>query len=61
MNRGDTITNMRTGRSVKVSRLVRMHANSMEDIQSVGAGEIAAIFGIDCASGNSSYPSYTHV
>ena len=51
LNRGDTITNMRTGRSVKVSRLVRMHANSMEDIQSVGAGEIAAIFGIDCASG----------
>lgn len=57
MNRGDTITNMRTGRSVKVSRLVRMHANSMEDIQTVGAGEIAAIFGIDCASGKSSYPT----
>ena len=50
--RGDMITNMRTRRPVKVSRLVRMHANSMEDIQEVGAGEIAAIFGIDCASGD---------
>ena len=52
LNRGDMITNMRTKRSVKVSRLVRMHANSMEDINSAGAGEIAAMFGIDCASGD---------
>lgn len=60
MNRGDIITNMRTKRSVKVSRLVRMHANSMEDIQSAGAGEIAAMFGIDCASGDTFTDNKVH-
>lgn len=60
LNRGDMITNMRTKRSVKVSRLVRMHANSMEDIQSASAGEIAAMFGIDCASGDTFTDNKVH-
>jgi len=50
--KGDTVVNVRTGKKVKVGRVVRMHADQMEDIQSLPAGFIGALFGIDCASGD---------
>ena len=50
--KGDTIINIRTGKKVKVGRLVRMHADQMEDISEIPAGYIGALFGIDCASGD---------
>jgi elongation factor G len=52
LSKGDTIVNLRTGKKVKVGRLVRMHADQMEDIPSIQAGYIGALFGIDCASGD---------
>jgi len=52
LRKGDSIVNSRTGRDVKVGRLVRMHADEMEDITDAGAGDIVALFGIDCASGD---------
>jgi elongation factor G len=52
LSKGDTIVNSRTGRKVKVGRVVRMHASEMEDIESIPAGYIGALFGIDCASGD---------
>ncbi len=52
LNKGDTIINSRTGKKVKVGRLVRMHSDEMEEIDSCGAGDIVALFGIDCASGD---------
>lgn len=50
LKRASTITNMRTQKKHRVGRLVRMHADEMEDIESSGAGDIVAMFGIDCAS-----------
>ena len=52
LNKGDTIVNTRTGKRVKAGRLVRMHADEMEEIESATAGDIVALFGIDCASGD---------
>jgi elongation factor G len=52
LRKGDTIVNGRTQRDVRVGRLVRMHADEMEDIQDAGAGDIVGLFGIDCASGD---------
>ncbi len=52
IKKGDSIINTRTGKKVKVGRLVRMHANEMEEIDEAGSGDIIALFGIDCASGD---------
>ncbi len=50
--RGTTITNVRSGKKVKVGRVVRMHASQMEDIETIPAGYIGALFGVDCSSGD---------
>ena len=46
------VFNARTNKKVKVPRIVRMHSDEMEDVIEIGAGEICAVFGIDCASGD---------
>jgi len=51
IKRGNIIYNSATNKKVKVSRMVRMHSEEMEDIQEAGAGDIFALFGVDCASG----------
>jgi elongation factor G len=48
----DFIVNSRNGKKVKVGRLVRMHSDDKEDITEAGAGDICAMFGIDCNSGD---------
>jgi elongation factor G len=52
VTKGDTITNMVNGKRLKVPRLVRMHSNEMNEIDSAQAGDIVALFGVDCASGD---------
>ncbi len=52
LKKGDEIINRRNGRKARVGRLIRMHADEMEDITDAGAGDIVAMFGIDCASGD---------
>ena len=50
--KGDVYINQRTGRKERFSRLVRMHADKREEIDVASAGEIVAVMGIDCASGD---------
>jgi elongation factor G len=52
LKKGDTVYNSRTGKKVKIGRLVRMHADEMEEIDNCGPGDIVALFGVDCASGD---------
>ncbi len=52
VKKGLELTNTRTGKRFKVGRLIRMHADSMEDIDGAPCGDIVALFGIDCASGD---------
>ncbi|MDO9577050.1 MAG: elongation factor G [Candidatus Cloacimonadales bacterium] len=50
--KGSDLLNARTGNKIKVGRLVKMHADNMEDISSAKAGDIVALFGVDCALGD---------
>uniref|UniRef100_A0AAY5EW12 Elongation factor G, mitochondrial n=1 Tax=Electrophorus electricus TaxID=8005 RepID=A0AAY5EW12_ELEEL len=52
LKKSENIYNTRTGKKVRVQRLVRLHASQMEDVEEVYAGDICALFGIDCASGD---------
>lgn len=52
LKKGDSIYNVRSGKKVRLARLVRLHSNNMEDVNEVYAGDIFALFGVDCASGD---------
>lgn len=50
LKKGNYATNMSTGKKIKVPRLVRMHSNEMQDVDSAGAGDVVAVFGVECSS-----------
>jgi len=52
VEKGSTIVNVRNGKKVKVGRLARMHADQMEEVDSLCSGYIGALFGIECSSGD---------
>ena len=52
LKKGSDIFNSRTGKKVKVGRLGRMHSDQMQEIEEACAGDIIALFGVDCASGD---------
>ena len=52
VRKGEELLNARSRNKLRVGRLVRMHADSMEEIEEASAGDIAALFGIDCQSGD---------
>jgi elongation factor G len=52
LRKGDVIFNATNDKKVKVPRIVQMHADEMHDIEEARAGSIVALFGVDCASGD---------
>ncbi len=52
VKKGDFIFNVSGNKKIKVPRLVRMHSSEMHDIEEARAGDIVALFGVDCASGD---------
>ena len=52
IKKGDDLVNTRTRKKIKVGRLVRMHADEMEEISQAMAGDIVSLFGVDCHSGD---------
>jgi len=52
IKKGTELFNTRSHKKFKVGRLVRMHANAMEDITEGYNGDIVALFGVECASGD---------
>jgi elongation factor G len=52
LRKGDELVNTRSGQKIKVGRLVRMHADTMAEITEAGPGDIVALFGVECASGD---------
>ncbi len=52
LKKGDELLNTRSRKRFKIGRLVRMHSDSMEDIPEGYCGDIVALFGIECASGD---------
>ncbi|KAJ9297540.1 hypothetical protein DTO271G3_4315 [Paecilomyces variotii] len=52
LRKGANVFNARNNKKIKVPRIVRMHSNEMEEVSEISAGEICAVFGVDCASGD---------
>jgi len=52
LEKGSTIFNQTNDKKARIPRLVRMHSDDMEEIDSCGAGDIVAVFGMDCKSGD---------
>jgi elongation factor G len=46
LNKGDSILNTFTGKTERIGRLVEMHADSREDVDSAQAGDIIAVIGM---------------
>lgn len=44
--------NLTAKAKVRMPRLARMHADNLQDVDSVEAGDICAVFGLECASGD---------
>jgi elongation factor G len=61
IKKGDSYFNQRTGRKERFSRIVRMHADQREDIDTAEAGDIVAVLGLDTASGDTYCSQYPYV
>ncbi len=59
--KGEQVINSRTGNKMRIGRMVRMHSNDRENIDEAEAGDIVAMVGVDCASGDTFCGDGIHV
>lgn len=52
LKKGESYYNPRMGKKQRIGRIVRMHSNDREDLNEATAGDIIAVVGVDCASGD---------
>ncbi|MFP4637942.1 MAG: elongation factor G [Spirochaetaceae bacterium] len=52
LRKGIELVNSRDKKKIRIGRLIRMHASTMSDITEAPPGDIVAMFGVDCASGD---------
>jgi elongation factor G len=52
LTKGDMLINTRTKKKTRAGRIVRMNSNDREPVEQAGAGDIIALIGVDCASGD---------
>lgn len=50
LKKGNAIMNVNDGKKIKLARIVRMHSDEMQEIEEAHAGDVVAMFGIDCCS-----------
>lgn len=50
LKKGNAIVNVNDGKKIKLARIVRMHSDEMQEIDEAHAGDVVAMFGIDCRS-----------
>ena len=50
LKKGNPIVNVNGGRRIKLARIVRMHSDEMQEIDEAHAGDVVAMFGVDCRS-----------
>ncbi|MFN3535610.1 MAG: EF-Tu/IF-2/RF-3 family GTPase, partial [Desulfatiglandales bacterium] len=52
LKKGDELLISGTRKPIRVGRIVKLHADEMEDVEGCGPGDIVALFGVDCHSGD---------
>jgi elongation factor G len=52
LKKGEFYFNARQRKKTRISRILRVHADQKEDIDSAGAGDIVAVMGLECATGD---------
>ncbi len=52
LSKGDTLIQTRTGKKLRIGRVVRVHAEQLEDIETASPGDIVGLFGVDCQTGD---------
>lgn len=60
LNAGSYVLNTTSGEKERVGRIVRMHADKREDIDKIGAGDIAAVVGLKEISTGATLCDVTH-